>query len=402
MINPTISLAEAAQNTWDCVVIGSGVAGAAAAIGIARAGLSVLLVDAKSFPRPKVCGGCLNAKSIAALRDLGVYDSLMQNGTPHIHELRLCNGDHRAQWPMPETLAASRELLDKLLIKQAINSGSQFLPETYAHVLPLAEDSHNHVRKIRLRGNSDSATEVSARIIVCADGLGHPSLKACPEFKTSIRKDSRIGFQASWLADSPEYPVGQLTMAAGPGGYVGVTRVERQQINMAAALDPREFGKYGRPEKMVESLLHHCNLSIPEGFADARWTGTPPLTQRSATVAAERVFLVGDAVGYIEPFTGEGMAWALAGATSLVPIVESGCRQWTGSLARQWEDILQTRIGHHQWVCQLLATILRRPKLAGLLLATCRWLPAVPRFAMRRISGQQPPRKLASNLALPS
>ena len=57
-----------ATHTWDAVVVGAGPAGSMAALGLARAGAAVLLVDRATFPRPKVCGCCLNGAALAALR----------------------------------------------------------------------------------------------------------------------------------------------------------------------------------------------------------------------------------------------------------------------------------------------------------------------------------------------
>ena len=75
------------DSEWDLIILGAGVAGAAAAILAARSGFRTLLVDAKSFPREKVCGGCLNRRAQAALERLGVLQQLHQAGAVPITSL---------------------------------------------------------------------------------------------------------------------------------------------------------------------------------------------------------------------------------------------------------------------------------------------------------------------------
>ena len=62
------------------------------------------------------------------------------------------------------------------------------------------------------------------------------------------------------------------------------------------------------------------------------WKGTPELTRRPVRLGAERLFAVGDAGGYVEPFTGEGVLWALSGARALAPLVARVAERWDPGL----------------------------------------------------------------------
>jgi flavin-dependent dehydrogenase len=75
----------------------------------------------------------------------------------------------------------------------------------------------------------------------------------------------------------------------------------------------------------------------------------------------DRVFRIGDAAGYIEPFTGEGMAWALAAAVAVVPLAERAAVAWQPSLEREWEQTYRRVVGRRQWTCHAAAAVLRRP-----------------------------------------
>jgi flavin-dependent dehydrogenase len=94
-------------------------------------------------------------------------------------------------------------------------------------------------------------------------------------------------------------------------------------------------------------------------------------------VASERVFLVGDSAGYVEPFTGEGMAAALESAAAMMPFVVHAARAWSQQLAANWQTVHRETVRDRQRTCQTLAWILRRPWATSAALSTCRAWPAV-------------------------
>ena len=79
-LSSTLGYESAIDCIWDVIIVGAGVAGCATAILAAKSGLKVLLVESKSFPREKVCGGCLNVRAQDALGRLGVEDELRAAG----------------------------------------------------------------------------------------------------------------------------------------------------------------------------------------------------------------------------------------------------------------------------------------------------------------------------------
>ena len=100
-------------------------------------------------------------------------------------------------------------------------------------------------------------------------------------------------------------------MAVGKGGYVGLVRVEDGGLNAAAAFERRFLRVCGGPAGAASRILSGSGFPAVSAFGEAEWRGTVALTRTTRPVAADRVFLIGDATGYVEPFTGEGMAWAL-------------------------------------------------------------------------------------------
>ena len=120
-------------------------------------------------------------------------------------------------------------------------------------------------------------------------------------------------------------------MAVGEEGYVGMVKVEDGSLNVAAALSTDAMRAAESPGLLVNSLIRAGGWpGLPESPLDG-WKGTPELTRRPARPGAERLFAIGDAAGYVEPFTGEGMFWALSGARALAPLVARSVDGWDPS-----------------------------------------------------------------------
>ena len=203
-------------------------------------------------------------------------------------------------------------------------------------------------------------------VVVAADGLGHPSLRSCPQFADS--HPAAIA-DRTWnhtrARTYPGFDPGTVTMAVGRSGYVGAVRLRDGQLHLAASVDQAALRKNHEPAFLVSQILNEANLpTVPELFA-ADWQGTLPLTRRSRSVAAERIFLAGDAAGYVEPFTGEGIAWALTTGLAVAAFVEQAVRQSFPEAEHDWRCAYRQLIRQRQDWCRLLAWVLRRPRIAA-------------------------------------
>ena len=125
-------------------------------------------------------------------------------------------------------------------------------------------------------------------------------------------------------------------MAVGRGGYVGLVRVEDGSLNVAAAFERRFLRAVGGPAPASALLLEESGFPAVPALGEAEWRGTVSLTRETRPIAAERVFLVGDATGYVEPFTGEGMAWAILSAEAVEHLAFRAIEAWNPDLARSW------------------------------------------------------------------
>jgi flavin-dependent dehydrogenase len=361
-LGATIDVPGAAARTWDVLVIGAGPGGAFAARETAQAGLATLLVERSSFPRAKVCGGCLNHTAVEALQRAGLGNRLARLGGPAITTVSLWQDRRHASISMPPGVAVSRRTLDAMLVATAIEAGAQFLSESTAVIArePAQAARAGH-RLVELGSRGQPAVQVGARVIIAADGLAQTSLRACGEFESVVTANSRIGVGSTGPAGGLDLQPGTITMAIGRAGYVGVVRVEEGQVHVAAALDPHFIRQCGSPGRSVVSVLEDAGVQAGGAFDSLGWLGTLPLTRRTPRPVGHRVLLVGDAAGYVEPITGEGMAWALATAGAATPFVQRGLRAWDEPLEREWLATRDSLIGRQQHACRMIARALRAP-----------------------------------------
>jgi 2-polyprenyl-6-methoxyphenol hydroxylase-like FAD-dependent oxidoreductase len=363
-MDATLSGEAATGRLWDVVVVGAGPAGALAAREVARRGGSVLLVDRVKFPRYKVCGGCLNPRAVLQLQKAGLGNLTKDLGSVPLTRLRLGANNRFADVPLPPGAGVSREALDAALIRTAIAAGTQFLPNTSAVALPMTKKTDR--RTVRLRqGGREYAVE--ARIVLAAGGLGSkieetPEEEVAKDGAKNWEADSRVGAGVMIPAPAAGCEPGTIYMACGPEGYVGQTVVEDGRVDMAAALDPDAVKRAGGVGELSTLILERAGFPGYAGLASLPWKGTPHLTRQAPRLGSARLFVLGDAAGYIEPFTGEGMAWALAGAGLIAPLALRGARQgWDPELLVRWRGAYHRKVSRRQMICRITADLLRRP-----------------------------------------
>lgn len=371
---------------WDALVIGAGPAGALAARLLATDGLATLMVDRQVFPRSKVCGGCLNRRSLGILAAAGLAEIVERLPSESVFRLLVARGGRTLELPVPRGIAISRRTLDQALAAAAVRAGAVFESGVSAEVTP---EVTNESRTVRLRDPDGTVRTLTARIVVAADGLGHPSLRHLSEIRSRIASRSRIGVGA--LVESPSpYETGAIHMAVGRTGYVGLVRIGDGLLNIAAAVDPSSVRRDGAPE-VVRRLLAGSGFPVPEGLAQAAWAGTPALTRHLPRPVSHRTFVVGDSAGYVEPFSGEGIAWALTDAAALPEYTARAIGRWTRRIEDDWVDAHRRRVVRHQRLCRLLRGLLRSPRrtdaafamiaaFPGLAERSVRWVNDVPSF----------------------
>lgn len=379
-------MGELESTSWDLAVIGAGPGGAVVAREAARCGLRTVLIEARAFPRTKVCGGCLNRRAIDVLHHIGMSGVQAELGGESVHGLTLTSGKYSARISLPVGIAVTRYRLDAALMSAAIAAGVTLAPESSATVEPEIADC---MRRVTLRWN-DRTFQIRSRVVICADGLLRSSLRLLPSMASLPSPHSRIGVgivlgHDEWLTENAQLPArGEITMVIGAGGYCGIAWAEANQLSLAAAVDADAVKAKGSPSAVVHQILRESGLTLPQSATS--WQGTPHLTTCPARNSAERLFVIGDAAGYVEPFTGEGMAAALEQAIAVLPLVQKAVREWHPQLSEQWESLHRANFRRRMRVCRIAATILQRRWLADFVVRFLRLFPASVRIFVNSIN----------------
>ena len=366
----TRSLAELASEVWDVVVVGAGPAGSMAAYALARRGLRVLLVDRALFPRWKVCGCCLNPSTLKTLELAGLGELVSRNQAAPIRQMLLAAGGSHAHVELVGWRALSRESFDFALVEAAGAAGVCFVPGTQATLGTELPDQRGIILR---RGAED--VEIGVRLILAADGLASRFLLNESGCQFHAATNSRVGVGAVAQGAPNFYKREVIYMAYGRGGYAGLVRVENGGLNIAAALDVDFLKHLQSPGMAVGQLLKETGWPPVADLTELVWQGTPPLTRTAVQPASGRVFAIGDAGGYVEPFTGEGIGWALTSGLSVVPLAIRAVCNWQPAMADEWTGLSNRGRRRSRRVCRAVTWISRRPSLARGLVSIVGWAP---------------------------
>ena len=358
-------------------VIGAGPAGAVTAALLAKRGISVVLLDKDSFPRQKVCGSCLSPTAVNALRKAGLDGILQDLSAVPLREMHLYSGAHRLVLELTDSFALSRTALDTALVRAAVNAGATFLPEANATIRGI--EAYRRIVEI-------NEYSTRSKVVIAADGLSGSSLRSLRRFRSHALTDSKVGVGAVCSARSSNfYEPHIIYMCVGNGGYVGLVRLEDNSLDIAAAMSARFLKACGSPAEAVASLLRGANLPQPDDLLKADWRGTVALSRRREHISGERLFVIGDSASYVEPFTGEGIAWAMLSALNVVPLVERAAMVWNPSLEEEWERVYYNEIRSRQRKTALVASILKNEVLRNVGAEVLARVPMLSSFIVESI-----------------
>lgn len=358
--------------TFDVVVIGAGPAGSVAAHHLARAGRHVAIIDRATFPRGKVCGCCLNQAAITLLEQEDLADIIPSNA-PTLSSLRLAHADSRVTLRTRPGRAISRTTLDDALLSRAIGAGASAFCGLSAS-LGTRTPEHWSINLQTPR----CPTTIFARTILCADGLAGGFLpRETPEWEPLVAPASRMGLGANLIASAFDLPRSRIDMLIARHGYVGLVRLEDDSIDLAAAIDPEFLKQHETPAHAIAAILRTTSTPVPPDLHDARFRGTPLLTRRRPTLELDNIFVAGDAAAYTEPFTGEGMSWAIASGLLAADACDASLRKvYTPN---SYTKALRTTLGDRRRFCSIVSSLLRRPTAVRVAFTALR---AVPRLAV--------------------
>jgi menaquinone-9 beta-reductase len=301
----------------DVLVIGAGPAGSIAALILARAGARVRIVDRARFPREKLCGDTLNPGALARLEALGVADAVRAKALPVTGMIVTGPRGARIVGEYGDALrgaAITRSALDLLLLEAATSAGAQFEPDVVVRE-PLIAGRGGRLAGVRVAA-SGVEQAARARMIVAADGR-HSRLAFTLGLARYAGWPRRWAFGAYYAGVDGLTTCGEMHIRS--DGYVGVAPLPNGLTNVCVV---RELGASWRAQIRegddIVQLAVTRDVALRDRFARARRT-TPvsvlgPLAIEATSAGVPGLLLAGDAAGFIDPMTGDGLRFAIRGA----------------------------------------------------------------------------------------
>jgi menaquinone-9 beta-reductase len=305
---------------WDVVIAGAGPAGTVAATILARAGARVLIVDRARFPRDKLCGDSINPGTLALLRRLNLADPVERYGFP-LEGMRVCGPSGiQVRAVYPRSLLGRTVMrceLDKWLLDEAIRAGAQFadgvsVRRPLLHTQP--RGSGCCVRGIVVSSPVRGEVPLEARVTIAADGR-RSALAFALKLASHPHRPRRwaVGAYFESVAGSPM--MGEMHIR--PGEYVGLAPLPRGLTNICVVGTPDRLAYLDDPLRVLRAAIDG-NRALRERFENVRPVTRPvvlgPLAVDTRAAGAPGLLLAGDAAGFVDPMTGDGLRFAVRGA----------------------------------------------------------------------------------------
>jgi flavin-dependent dehydrogenase len=306
---------------YDVIVVGGGPAGSASACFLAEQGKRVLLVDAARFPRRKACAEYISPGGAAILKRLGALERIQLTGAGRWlrgMQIQAPSGERHLVEYRPAAdgevrygLSVSRLVLDAALVDLARDQGAE-VREGF-RVRDVWREASGRVRGIV----GPSGEPIEADLVVGADGL-HSTVARAAGVRRNAGWPRRLGLVAHW--EGVDWPEDFGRVLVGPRDYVGVAPLDGHGRVTVGLVRRLPVGRLGSPTGALETVLaHHPELGkrLSRGRMNGPVLGVGPLARRVRQIAGAGFALVGDAAGFFDPFTGEGIFRALRGAEIL-------------------------------------------------------------------------------------
>jgi geranylgeranyl reductase family protein len=307
----------------EVLVVGAGPAGSAAAAALAARGRDVLLVEASAHPRPKACAEYASPRIVEELRLLGVADEAWRGNARPLTGMRVIRGADSVQVGYRDAdgvrtaWGLDRLTFDAALAAHAVASGARLHELTTLESLSLRG---GRVAAARVR-TPGGPLEVSCQVLIGADGARSRVAQQLG-VERPVRAPRRLGMVAHYegipeLSDHGE-------MHVGPGWYVGLAPLPDGNLNvgMAVAMGgaARQPGRQRFEAAIAGIPAVAKRLNGKRRLTPIR--GASPIGHRVAHAAGPGWMLIGDAAGFIDPFTGEGIYRALRSARAAVEALD--------------------------------------------------------------------------------
>ncbi|MCY9787405.1 geranylgeranyl reductase family protein [Nocardiopsis sp. EMB25] len=321
----------------DVIIVGAGPSGSTTAYYLAQAGLDVLLLEKTSFPREKVCGDGLTPRAVKQLTAMGI--TFEDEGWVRNHGLRIIGAGVRLDLPWPDLaaypgfgLVRTRFDFDQILVNRAVAAGAKLLERTTV-TGPLMDERSNRIVGVHAKDADREPVTFRAPLVVAADGN---SSRLSVAMGIRKRDDRPMGVAVRTYFESPRHDDDYLeswlelwdrtgdrdVLLPGYGWVFGVgdgtCNVGLGILNSTSSFQDVDYRR----------LLRRWTDSMPEGwgFTEDNQKGAVrgaalPMGFNRVPHYSRGLMLVGDAGGMVNPFNGEGIAYAMEAGSIAADVI---------------------------------------------------------------------------------
>ncbi len=373
---------------FDTAIIGGGLAGCSAAITLAKQGLRVILVEAKTYPHHKVCGEFLSPECLYLLDELGVLSKLSTFQPTSIDRLAISSSDGtlwEANLPA-SALGISRYALDDCMAKHAVSQGAVLRQESRVTSI---EGNLDKTFKLTVRSDS-RIEEINAKTVIGAYGKRSNLDRTLK--RTFLQKPQPfIALKSHFYG--PPLPL-RIELHAFSGGYCGMSEIENGKTNVCLLAREEVF------QKVTENATDHLSAFIEwmqtqnprlrtwlsqSRQVDERWLSISQVPFVQKQLVENDILMAGDAAGLIAPLAGDGMAMALqagklaANYTTAFLTGQISTDRFRQGYAADWTKEFSTRLR----LGSILQALMLRPNLLALGLRLLNTVPSLGDFFIK-------------------
>ncbi|MEU1238309.1 geranylgeranyl reductase family protein [Micromonospora aurantiaca] len=403
----------AVENDADVIVVGAGPGGSATAYHLARHGVRVLLLEKTEFPREKVCGDGLTPRAVRQLIRMGV-DTSPEAGWLHNKGLRVIGGGIRLELDWPDLasfpnygLVRTRLDFDDLLAQRAVAAGAKL--QTSVNVLGPVLGADDRVIGVQAEvGPDKEPATFHAPLVVAADGVSGRFPLALGLAK---REDRPIGVAVRRYYRSPakhddDYLESWLELRAKgsdallPGyGWIFGLGDGRVNVGLGVLNSSSAFGKTNYRKLLTDWL---ANTPEDWGMTDESNAEGPilgaalPMGFNRVPHYTRGVLLVGDSGGMVNPFNGEGIAYAMESGEMAAEVVVQALARPAGAERERalmaYPQELKTRFGGYYRLGGVFVKLIGRPEIMRMATKHGMPHPMLMRFVLKLLANLTDPR----------
>lgn len=366
---------------YDAIVVGAGPGGSSAAYHLASAGAKVLVLEKKTFPRSKTCGDGLTPRSVKVLEEMGLQTEL--DTYQRVKGLRVLGMGRTLEMDFPNVssfprygLVRTRRLFDSELAAHAEAAGARYMMHTEASEPIFEEGRMTGVRWITKQASPGGGVVktdqgvVTAPFTIIADGASSPfgramGLRRAPGYPMGLA--IRTYYESEMTHD--DYFESWLELKKGDEllpGYGWIFPVGDGTVNIGVGL-LTTFGSWRSVN--LNHLQHDYIDMLPKSYGITHENQTEPYKSGRLPMGGSLVkpygdgfIVIGDAAGYVNPFNGEGIAYALETGRLGAGLVASAVQNGRTTELAEYREALHDIYGAYYRIARKFTKIIGRPR----------------------------------------